>query len=197
MHKWVWYPVMTFLLGGAAAVADASELYRYVNDKGVTVLDRSAPPQHVSRGYEVLDMDGRVKQVVPAALSREERQALRDAEQKQQRQRSSDETLLRLYSSVDDLDRAHARQIQQIEGLIASARGSLQSLQNQRDEVQSRAASQERAGSAVEPQLLQRLQGIEAERARVERQIARHHEEIASVNDAFASRRERLGKLLD
>lgn len=196
MQKWVWYPVITFLLGGAATVVDASELYRYVNDKGVTVLDRSVPPQHVSRGYEVLDMDGRVKQVVPAALSREERQAARTAELEQQRQRSADETLLRLYSSVADLDRAHGRQIQQIEGLIATANGGLLTLQSQRDEIQSRAASQERAGREVDPQLLQRLQGIEAERQRLERQIAKHREEIESVNAAFASHRERLAHLL-
>lgn len=196
MHKWVWYPVITFLLGGTASVAGASELYRYVNDKGVTVLDRSVPPQYVGRGYEVLDMDGRVKQVVPAALSREERQAARDADLQQQRQRSADETLVKLYSSVADLDRAHSRQIQQIEGLIASAKGGLQTLRSQRDEVQAQAASQERAGREVSPQLLQRLETIQAERSRLERQIAKHREEIASVNTAFASRRERLAQLL-
>lgn len=196
MQKRLWYPVVVFLLGGAAMVADAAELYRYVNDKGVTVLDRSVPPQYVSRGYEVLDMDGRVKQVIPAAPSREERQAMRAAELEQQRQRSADETLLRLYSSVTDLDRAHGRQIQQIEGVIATAKAGLLTLQSQRDDVQSRAASQERAGREVDPQLLQRLQGIEAERQRLERQIARHHEEMESVNVAFASRRERLAQLL-
>ena len=56
-----------------ASTAGAAELYRYINDKGVTVLDRSVPPQYVGRGYEVLDKDGRVKQVIPAALSPEER----------------------------------------------------------------------------------------------------------------------------
>ncbi|MFA5677071.1 MAG: DUF4124 domain-containing protein [Pseudomonas sp.] len=195
MRKRIWYPAVVLLLG-AATIADAAELYRYVNDKGVTVLDRSVPPQYVSRGYEVLDMDGRVKQVIPAAPSPEERQAMRTAELEKQRQRSADETLLRLYSSVADLDRAHGRQIQQIEGLIATANGGLLTLQSQRDEVQSRAASQERAGREVDPQLLQRLQSIEAERQRLERQIAKHREEIESVNAAFANRRERLAHLL-
>lgn len=196
MQKRIWYPAIALLLGGAVTIADAAELYRYVNDKGVTVLDRSVPPQYVSRGYEVLDRDGRVKQVVPAALSPEERQAQRVAEQEQQRQRSADETLLRLYSSVDDLNRAQARQIQQIESLIASAEAGLLTLQSQRDEVQSRAASQERAGREVDQQLLQRLQAIEAEQQRLERQIARHQQEIERVNQTFAARRERLAQLL-
>lgn len=196
MQKRIWYPAIALLLGGAVTIADAAELYRYVNDKGVTVLDRSVPPQYVSRGYEVLDRDGRVKQVVPAAPSPEERQAQRVAEQEQQRQRSADETLLRLYSSVDDLNRAQTRQIQQIESLIASAEAGLLTLQSQRDEVQSRAASQERAGREVDQQLLQRLQAIEAEQQRLERQISRHQQEIERVNQTFAARRERLAQLL-
>ena len=195
MQKKVWYSVMLWMLG-AAMSAEAAELYRYINDKGVTVLDRSVPPQFVSRGYEVLDRDGRVKQVVPAALSPEQRQAQREAEQARQRQRASDETLLRLYSSVADLDRAHSRQVQQIEGLIGTAEVGLLTLRSQRDEVQSRAASQERAGREVDAELLRQLDHIASEQGRLERQIANSRQEIESVNSAFASRRERLAQLL-
>ena len=195
MYKKVWYPAVLLMLG-AAMNADAGQLYRYINDNGVTVLDRSVPPQFVGRGYEVLDMDGRVKKVIPAALSPEERQAQRAAEQEQQRQRSADETLLRLYSSVADLDRAHTRQVQQIEALIATAEAGLLTLRSQRDDVQSRAASQERAGREVDAQLLRQLDSIDVERHRLERQIAANRQEIESVNDAFASRRERLAQLL-
>ena len=84
MYKKVWYPAVLLMLG-AAMNADAGQLYRYINDNGVTVLDRSVPPQFVGRGYEVLDMDGRVKEVIPAALSPAERQAQRAAEQEQRR----------------------------------------------------------------------------------------------------------------
>lgn len=196
MYKRVWYPALGLLLGGVVLSTDAAELYRYVNDKGVTVLDRSVPPQFVSRGYEVLDKDGRVKQVVPAAPSPEERRAMRQAEQEQQRQRSADETLLRLYSSLADLDRAHVRQIQQIETLIATAEAGLLTLQSQRDELQGRAASQERAGRQVDAQLLQQLEHIDSERRSLERQIAANRTEMESVNSAFAGRRERLQHLL-
>ncbi|GGJ04113.1 DUF4124 domain-containing protein [Halopseudomonas pertucinogena] len=196
MYKRVLYPALGLMLGGMAVTADATELYRYVNDKGITVLDRSVPPQFVSRGYEVLDKDGRVKQVVPAAPTPDELRAMREAEKEQRRQRSSDETLLRLYSSVADLDRAHQRQIQQIETLIATAEAGLMTLRSQRDDVQSRAASQERAGRKVDPLLLQQLENIEAERRRLERQIRSNRAEIDAVNTAFTSRRERLAQLL-
>ncbi|WP_185267942.1 DUF4124 domain-containing protein [Halopseudomonas xiamenensis] len=196
MRKRIGYQALAVLIGGAAVAADAAELYRYINDKGVTVLDRSVPPQYVSRGYEVLDSDGRVKQVVPAAPTREEREAARAAELEQRRRNSADETLLRLYSSLADLDRAHGRQIQQIENLIATADADLLTLQSQRDDLQSRAAAQERAGREVDRQLLQQLREIEAEQGRLQRRIASNREEIDTVNGAFAERRQRLSQLL-
>lgn len=196
MYKKFWYPVVVAWLAGSVASVDAAELYRYVNDRGVTVLDSSVPPQYVSRGYEVLDRDGRVKRVVPPAPSPEELRAARIAAEEQQRQRASDETLLRLYASVADLDRAHARQIQQIEGLIATAEAGLMTLRSQRDDIQSRAASQERAGREVDQRLLRQLEDIDAERGRLERQIASNRAEIDAVNAAFSARRERLAQLL-
>ena len=84
----------------------AEELYRYVDNNGVVVLDRQVPPQFVGNGYEVLDSNGRVKQVIPAAPTPEEREARRLALEAQKKQDAEDATLLRLYSSLADLDRA-------------------------------------------------------------------------------------------
>lgn len=54
-------------------VAGATELYRYVDDKGTTVLSRQGvPPEHISKGYEVLNDQGRVVKVIPPAPSAEE-----------------------------------------------------------------------------------------------------------------------------
>ena len=50
------------------ALAGAGELYRYVNDKGVIVLDRQGvPPEYIGKGYDVLSDQGRVVRVVPPA----------------------------------------------------------------------------------------------------------------------------------
>ena len=50
MQRRIGYQALAMLLGGVAVGAEASDLYRYINDKGITVLDRSVPPQYVSRG---------------------------------------------------------------------------------------------------------------------------------------------------
>ena len=40
----------------------ATEMYRYIDERGVTVIDRlGVPPEHVARGYEVLNEQGRIE----------------------------------------------------------------------------------------------------------------------------------------
>ncbi|MFP8913721.1 DUF4124 domain-containing protein, partial [Pseudomonas aeruginosa] len=62
--------------GAQAAPGGAVELYRYVNDKGVVVLDRQVvPPQYIGKGYQVINDQDRVSGTVPpAATSKELRQ---------------------------------------------------------------------------------------------------------------------------
>lgn len=183
------------LLGSASLTAQA-ELYRYVDDRGVTVLDSRVPADFVSRGYEVLDAHGRVKEVIPAAPTPEEREASRRASAEQERQRTADATLLRLYSSPSDLDRAHQRQITQIDNLIATSEGNISVLKDQRDELQARAAAQERAGRQVEAHLIEEMDQVDVEIERLQRLILAKRSEIEDVNDAFARQRERLVALL-
>ncbi len=187
--------VMAGLLICSAAFGQA-QLYRYVDDKGVTVLGNRVPPEFVSRGYEVLDSNGRVREVIPAAPTAEELKANREARAAQDRQRQSDTTLLRLYSSQADLDRAHARQLAQIESLIQAARSEIDGVQDQREGLQERAAVQERAGREIDPQILQDLAHADAETQRLERLIEAKQAEIKEVRANFVHQRARLGYLL-
>ncbi len=180
----------------SAPLAAQAELYRYIDNKGVTVLDSWVPPEFVSNGYEVLDPQGRVKLSVPAAPTPQELEAARQARADQERQRTSDATLLRLYSSPADLDRAQARQIAQIENQISTSRASLLSLKAQREELQRKAAEQERAGRVVDPSILLQLKGIESETGRLNRLVKRKRTEIQEVTVTFAAQRERLVTLV-
>ena len=150
-----------------------AELYRYVDDKGVTVLDSRVPPKFISRGYEVLDAHGRVKLVVPAAPTPAERDARRAALEEQAQRDAADATLLRLYSSVADLDRAQQRQLQQIDNQITAAKTNISELGDEREALQSRAATQERAGKPVDQSILDQLAGVDAETGRLQRLIQR------------------------
>jgi hypothetical protein len=175
------------------ALAGASELYRYLSDKGVVVLDRQGvPPQYIGKGYDVLDDRGRLLRTVPPAPTAEERARLNQAKL----QASSDAQLLRLYSSLEDVDRARQRKLNELDGAVAAARSNLQSLRTQQANLQSRAAEQERAGRDVPESLLVQISNIKAEQASRLNDIARFELARKQAEAGFTADRQRLAKLL-
>lgn len=179
------------------SLAAQAQLYRYLDENGVTVLDSRVPAEYVKHGYEVLDQHGRVKQTVPAAPTPEELDAARAARAEQERQLQEDTTLLRLYSSVRDLERAKQRQLDQIENLIASTRTNIGVLRLQREELQGKAAAHQRAGREVDEMIIREIGEIDAEMQPLERVIAAKQQEIEEVEANFEVSRARLEELLD
>jgi hypothetical protein len=174
-------------------VASAAELYRYVDDKGTTVLSRQGvPPEHISKGYEVLNDQGRVIQVIPPAPSPEEmKRILAD-----KARASSDAQLLRLYSTPDDVERARQRKLAELDGLIGVARNNLQSVRTQQANLQSQAADHERAGRAVPAHLLAQIDNQKAEQERLKGDIVRYQAARKEADSSFLADGERLKELL-
>ena len=174
------------------SLAMAIELYRYVNDKGVVVIDRQGvPPEHIHRGYEVLNEQGRVTRVVPAAPPLEERQRLLE----EKNRAKSDAQLLRLYGTPEDIERARARKLQELDGVISVARANLQSLRTQQANLQSQAADHERAGRAVPQHLLAQIDNLKAEQRRVRSDIQRFSDNRRQVDAEFLRDKARLVEL--
>ncbi|WP_044873227.1 DUF4124 domain-containing protein [Pseudomonas sp. LFM046] len=175
------------------ALSGATELYRYVNDKGVTVLDRQGvPPEYVGKGYEVLNEHGRVVRKVPPAPSREEMQRQLD----EKARASSDAQLLRLYTSVEDVDRALERKLAELDSLIGVARGNQQSLHAQQANLQSQAAESERAGREVPAPLVTQIDSLREQQKRLDQDIARYTKDRDAAKASYAADRARLAELL-
>jgi len=178
------------LLGAAVVQA---ELYRYVDDKGVVVLDRhGVPPQFIGRGYEVLNDQGRVTQVVPPAPTAQERQLLLEAKARA----GADAQLLRLYASVEDVERAKARRLSELDSIIGITRGNLQSLRTQQANLQSQAANHERAGRKVPEQLLVQIDNLAKEQASLKRDVERYRQTRKQAEMNYGQERERVAELL-
>ncbi|MFZ6048224.1 DUF4124 domain-containing protein [Pseudomonas sp. CR3202] len=185
------YSLSLFLL--LPSLAGALELYRYVDDKGVTVLDRQGvPPEYIGKGYEVLNEQGRVIRVVPPAPSREEMQRQLD----EKARASSDAQLLRLYTSVEDVDRALERKLNELDGLIGVTRGNQQSLRAQQVSLQSQAAESERAGREVPAHLVAQIDNLRDQQKRLDQDIARYEKDREVAKASYAADRARLAKLL-
>ena len=181
------------LLGLLGATVAQAELYRYVDDKGVVVLDRhGVPPQFIGRGYEVLNDQGRVTHVVPPAPTAQERQLLLEAKARAE----TDAQLLRLYASVADVERAKARRLSELDSIIGITRGNLQSLRTQQANLQSQAANHERAGRKVPEQLLVQIDNLAKEQASLKRDVERYRQTRKQAEVSYGRERERVAELL-
>ncbi|MNG11120.1 hypothetical protein D3C84_946320 [compost metagenome] len=109
---------------------------------------------------------------------------------------SSDARLLRLYTSVEDVDRALERKLAELDGLIGVARGNLQSLRSQQANLQSQAAESERAGREVPAHLISQIDNLREEQKRLSKDIARYERDRLAAKNSFAADRARLAKLL-
>lgn len=167
--------------------------YRYVDDKGGTVLDRQGvPPEYVGKGYQVLNDRGRVLKVVPPAPTADELQR----QQADKAQAEANAQLLHQYSSVEDVDRAKARKLTEIDTLIAVAQGNLQNLGAQQSTLQGQAADQERAGRAVPQALLDQMSGLRDDQSHLKAEILHDQELRKQVEADFAQDRVRVQQLL-
>jgi hypothetical protein len=178
----------------AQPVADSSGmlLYRYVDSRGVTVLDRQVPPEYSGKGYEVLNQRGRVIQVVPPAPTPEEARAAQAAKV----QADADAQLLHLYSSVDDVERARKRKLAELDALISVAQGNIQGLGNQQGLLQGQAADQERAGRPVPQTLIDQMADVRDQQQNLKVDIQRYQTARQQADVEFAEDKARVQRLL-
>ncbi|KPW37195.1 hypothetical protein ALP45_01582 [Pseudomonas coronafaciens pv. atropurpurea] len=191
LKVWLALAMLAPLLAQAAD-APESRLYRYVDSRGVTVIDtQGVPPDYVAKGYEVLNGRGRVIQVVPPAPTAEQiRQSEAD-----KRQTAADAQLLSLYSSVAEVDRVRARKLAELDALVGVAQGNIQGLAAQQRSLQSQAADQERAGRPVQQALVDQLSDLRDQQQKLQSDIVGYKAARAQAEADFAKDRVRVQRL--
>ena len=196
--------VAGFVAVSALAARSADYLYRYVNDKGVTVINYSIPPEFVHKGYEILNRDGSVHKVIPRSLTEEELadqssaayQARVEAEEAE-RLRKWDESLLLRYSSIEDIEAARDRALNELRIRVSILQGNVRSLQGQVESNQRRAADAERRGRPVPANIVATIDGLNDEIVETERQIKERRREMEVVNEGFQRDIDRFAVLLE
>jgi len=177
----------------AATPAPSIVLYRYVDSRGVKVLDsQGVPPEYVGQGYEVLNQQGRVIQVVPRAPTADELHK----QQADQAKAAADAELMRKYPSLDELDHARASRLSELDSQILIVRNSEQTLQLQQQNVQGQAAEQERAGREVPQALLEQLKKMHADHDDLESKVKGYQQTRLKADQDFAALRVRLAAIL-
>jgi hypothetical protein len=184
-------------------MAASAELYKYLNEDGVTVLNNYVPPGIVQHGYTILSEDGRVLEVVPRALTAEEIRQ-RESElavsqrlaQKQRDQKEADQNLLILYSTPEDVERARDSKLASIEGYIETQKDHLRRMLGQKHQYEASLANIERAGGTVGADSLDRIRVIEGRMAIINSELAGKRSELDILRVNYAADLNRVRELL-
>lgn len=187
------------LLQGASK---GGELYRYRDDNGQMVVGSHVPPEHVGKGYEVLNERGIVVRVVPRGLTEEERadaslqrELEARAAREEERLRAWDESLLLRYSSVEDIEAARERAVGELRVRLSILRSNRSSLKHQVENYQAQVADMERRGDVPDAARLENIANLQQEIEQTESQIEEREREIREVEAAFARDIERFAQL--
>lgn len=203
-----WVPgiaVLVLFLGGmmpADILAQSSSepdnipddaLYRYVNADGILVIDFSLPPQYADKGYEILSSSGMLIERVPARsehnqLTEEEMQAL-------QERKKEDAYILRIYSSVEDVQQARERRLGAIEREIAILKTNLADQSKREAELKERAAAYQASGQETPPAIARVLSDIKAQQQNTSSQLEERREQYLEAARRYDRHARRLVEL--
>ncbi len=187
---------------GWSADGLTAELFKYIDDNGVTVLNDHVPPDFVKNGYTILDEAGGVLKIVPRALTKEEigeRDRQIELDEKKRKEiadrEAADATLLKLYSSPDAVNRARDAQVAGVQGFVSSARSNLQRLLNQKRRLEASVANTERADESIPQENLDRIASVEARIEQIRAEIDSKLAEMEQLKQDYASDLKRVLEL--
>jgi len=184
-------------------IAASAELYKYLNEDGVTVLNNYVPASYVHNGYTILNEDGRVLEVVPRALTAEEIRQ-RESElalserlaQKQRYQKDADQNLLILYSTPEDVERARDTKLASIEGYIKTQKAHLRRMIGQKHQYEASLADIERTGGTIGEESLDRIRVLEGRMAQINSELEGKRSELVVLRVNYAADLNRIIELL-
>ena len=192
------------LLAVAPTVVTAANLYRYRNDAGVLVVDFHVPAEYTYKGYEVLNESGMVIDVVPRALTEDEKadasssaRLKKEAEAERARLKAWDESLLLRYSSVADIEDARDRALRDLKIRVSILKSNRRSLRQKVENAQARVAEVERSGGNANQTELEDINSLKNEIDVTERQIDERQKQIDEVYASYQADIDRFGLLQD
>lgn len=169
------------LLTGVAAQA---EMFKWVDDKGVTHYGDRIPPQYAKQKREVVNSQGDTVKVMqhektPAELAEDARQEELKLQEKEQAQRDS--FLLSTYQSETDLQKSRDEQLASLDGNIRISQIALEGSEKDLTSRQARAAQLAKDGKPVPPDLSRQIGELEKRVASDRKSLTGRQQERAAI----------------
>lgn len=192
------------MLALLSSYAFSDNLYRYKNDVGGTVVDWHVPAKFAGRGYEVLNSQGQVIEVVPRQLSEGELQnkdlverLKQDAEVERARLAEWDKFLLLRYSSVEDIDAARERGLRELRIRLSILASNQRVSRSRLEALLARVADTQRRGDVPLQQDVEAIAALRADIATTSRAIEEREAQVLEVTRDYGKDRARFEQLQD
>ncbi len=179
----------------------AAAIKCWKNHEGVKECGTQIPPEFAQQGHEKLSRHGTKENVERAPTKEEllqmEEEKHRMAEQEKllADERKKDESLLHVYSTVKDLERARDEKILSLEGNSRFLTSQIEKLQQRLDRKMDLITQQEKSGHEVSRQLYQDVESIRRQIQKSSTSIEELREQIQVVNAEFSADIARFKKL--
>ena len=196
--------VMSVCLALAVFVSSvqAGIMYRYKDDQGRTVMAATVPPEIVPNGYDVLNAQGRVVEVVPPALTAEQIRARDDAIAKKKREEEArklreqeDQKLLKQYGTPGTVVHLLKRRLSEIDSVIVSRQASIAANQNAITQNEELAANAQRNGRKVPVRVAEALEKSRGDIAKAQSVLLEKKHDRERIIKEFSEIIQRLEQL--
>jgi len=193
--------LIALLAALAISPVATAKMYKWVDDKGVTHVGDTIPPEYANKDRQELSKTGRVVKS-DDVLTPEERRAKAVADNKKHsddeaatEQKRRDKALINTYSNTDEIDLARKRNLQQVEARVTStasqikmATESLQGLKNDAD-------ARVKAGRPVQASLKEDIVESEARLKKLQQDLEKFKAEKATVEARYDADKARYKEL--
>jgi chromosome segregation ATPase len=188
---------------GASTLADAQssgkKLYRWTDKDGKVHYSDHVPPEAIENARtEISEKSGMAVKEVDRALTPEELAAAKAkaaeeeaARKAKEEQDKADAVLLGSYGSVQELERSYQERYDLLDQSIASAEAGVKSQEKSLAELLAHAASLERQGKPVPPNIASSIDVAKKQVAQQREYLAKRQAERVELDDEYARIKQR------
>lgn len=193
--------LVALIAGISFAAPVAAKTYKWVDDKGVTHYGETVPPEYANKNRVELDKSGRVvrKETVLTPEQRSAQEAadtnMRKEEEASREQRRHDKALIDTYSSVEEIDLARERNVQQVQAHIDSISSQIENVFDKLRALKKEANMNAAAAKPIPRSLYDDIQDTDVRLTKLQQELEKKKAEKIAMEARYAADKARYKEL--
>lgn len=193
--------LLALIAGLALSLSVSAKTYKWVDDKGVTHMGDTIPPEYANKDRQLLNKSGvvvksqdvltpeeRRTKEAESAKSRAEESAARD-------QKLHDKSLIDTYSSVNEIELSRTRSLQQVEARINSVHSQLKMANSNLLALQKDADSRSKSAAKIPTSLQEDIKIAQDRVNRLQQDMEKYKAERLAVEARYDADKARYKEL--